>query len=78
MDQMFMNHHPKDRLVQGVGVTENFTKELVEAFPHRSFEILAFFTRARTRARIRHINRRIMAPKRGTLRGRRKGVEWLF
>ena len=78
MDQMFIEHHPKDRLNKGVGLTEDFNKLLQIAFPNRNIEILEYFTRVRTRARIRHMNRRIMAPKRGTLRGLRKKVEWLF
>ena len=78
MDTMFMEHHPTDFLNKGVGLTENFTKTLQNVFPHRKVELLECFCRARTRARIRHINRKIMAPKRGTLRGRRKLVEWVF
>ena len=78
MDQLFMDHHPNDFLVKGVGLTEDFTKKLEENISGRKTEILGYFCRARTRARIRHINRRIMAPKKGTLRGRRKQIEWVF
>ena len=78
MDEIFMNYHPKDRLEKGVGLTENLIKILEDIFFWRHKEILAFFVRARTRARIRHMNRKIMEPKKGTLRGRRKLVEWIF
>ena len=78
MDQLFMQHHPKERLVKGVGLTEGFIKKLTASFPERKPEVLAFFCRARTRARIRHINRKIMEPKQGTLHGRRKLIETIF
>ena len=78
MDNMFMKHHPKDFLLKGVGITEDFIKVLQVEFPHRKMKLLEYFCRARTRARIRHMNRNIMAPKKGTLRGRRKLIEWVF
>ena len=40
MDQMFIEHHPKDRLNKGVGLTEDFNKLLKIAFPNRNIEIL--------------------------------------
>ena len=78
MDEMFEQHHPKDQLVKGPGLVADFSKKLHEAFPQRIPALLDYFCRARTRARIRHMNRKIMAPKNGTLRGRRKLVEWAF
>ena len=78
MDEMFEHHHPKDQLVKGVGLVGDFSKKLHDAFPNRKTALLDYFCRARTRARIRHMNRKIMEPKRGTLRGRRKLVEWAF
>ena len=78
MDEMFMNWHPKDRLQKGVGLVDDFTAILVDHFYWRDPEVVGFFVRVRTRARIRHMNRKIMAPKNGTLRGRRKLVEWLY
>ena len=78
MDEMFMNWHPKDRLQKGVGLVDDFTAILVDHFFWRDPEVVGFFVRVRTRARIRHMNRKIMAPKNGTLRGRRKLVEWLY
>ena len=78
MDKMFMEHHPQDCLMRGVGLTQDFTKKLQIAFSGQKVEILDYFCRARTRARIRHINRKIMASKTGTLWGRRKLVEWIF
>ena len=78
MDQLFMDHHPNDFLLKGVGLTQDFTKKLEENILGRKREVLDYFSRARTRSRIRHINRKIMAPKKGTLRGRRKQIEWVF
>lgn len=69
MDEMFLKHHPENGLRKGCGVTEDFTKLLESHFPERDIKILSFFTRLRTRIRIRKMNAKVMAPKRGTYRG---------
>ena len=69
MDEMFLKHHPENGLRKGCGVTEDFTKLLESHFPERDVKILTFFTRLRTRIRIRKMNAKVMAPKRGTYRG---------
>ena len=43
MDKLFMEYHPKDCLVKGPGLTEDFKKKLIEYFPNLSTEILAYF-----------------------------------
>ena len=78
MDQLFDNHHPKGRVRKGTGVTADFTKKLQDKFPERSYELLSFYCRLRTRIRIREMNAKRMAPKRGTLRGTRKQAETIF
>ena len=78
MDQLFMSHHPKGRLRKGTGVTADFIKKLQENFEHRDLKILSFFCRLRTRIRIREMNAKHLAPKLGTLRGRRKQAETIY
>ena len=78
MDQLFDNHHPKGRVRKGTGVTADFKKILVERFPERSEKVLAHYTRLRTCIRVREMNARRMAPKRGTLRNARKQAETIY
>ena len=78
MDQLFMSHHPKGKLRKGTGVTADFIKKLQENFEHRDLKILSFFCRLRTRIRIREMNAKRLAPKHGTLRGRRKQAETIY
>ena len=78
MDKMFIQHHPIGRVRKGTGVTADFKKILVEKFPERSEKVLAHYTRLRTCIRVREMNARRMAPKRGTLRNARKQAETIF
>ena len=78
MDKMFIQHHPTGRVRKGTGVTADFKKILVERFPERSEKVLAHYTRLRTCIRVREMNARRMAPKRGTLRNARKQAETIY
>ena len=78
MDEMFMSHHPAGKLRKGTGLIGDFLKVLKETFKDRDEKLLSFFCRLRTRIRIREMNAKRLAPKRGTLRGRRKQAETVF
>ena len=78
MDKMFIVHHPTGRVRKGTGVTADFTKKLVQKFPERNEKILSYYCRLRNGIRIREMNAKRLAPKRGrgTLRNRRKLSEY--
>ena len=76
MDKMFIVHHPTGRVRKGTGVTADFTKKLVQNFPERNEKILSYYCRLRNGIRIREMNAKRLAPKRGTLRNRKKLAEY--
>ena len=75
MYNLFERHHPLPKLRQGPGLNSNFTKILVEKFPHRTFETLNEFTTIRTNLQIKLINTLAREGKKSTSRGARNLVE---
>ena len=78
MDQLFNEHHPEGSVRKGTGVTTDFAQVLEQNIIGREPNLLSHFSRLKTGVRVREMNARHLAPKKGTLRGMRKQAETIY
>ena len=57
MDAMFQDHHPKNSLLKGKGLFQEFFGKLKKRFPLYKDQVLLLVTKMLTRFRTRTINR---------------------